>query len=177
MRPGYARRSYLTSLQLSWGVKPPQTSMHKTLIAFFLLTSLIGCRRQPSDGDMPAGWCDSVPPPVAANARRPVRVPDVVSRSDQAAVVGTVTEAGTARPLESVISLRSDSASGGLRRTMRTGYTDSLGGFALTDIVPGIYTLQFRSVSHHMADQRLLLRRGATDTVRIELRFFTCIGF
>jgi hypothetical protein len=151
--------------------------MHKTLTSVILLGSLIGCFRQPPVGDMPPGWCDSVPPPVPVNARRPARIPRVASRAEYSAIVGTVTEAGTALPLESIISLRPDSAADSLPHVVRTAYADSLGGFALGNILPGTYTLHFRSMSHHMADERLLLRRGVTDTVRTELRYFTCLGF
>ena len=105
------------------------------------------------------------------------RVPSVAPRSDRAAIVGTVSEAGTGRPLESAISLRSDSAASGSPTAARTSYTDSLGGFTLLSVSPGAYTIHFQSLGHVMAERHLVVRMGATDTVLAELQFFTCIGY
>jgi len=133
----------------------------------------------PDAMSMPA-VCDSAPPPLAAGAQhRAVRVPQVARATGRGTVVGTIVEAGSGQPLSygeaSLHRVATDSAVG--RPVGRPVMADSLGGFALTDLAPGAYTLRVRAISHRFEEHPVAVRAGAVDTVRVEMRYYSCHGY
>jgi hypothetical protein len=152
---------------LSFG-RRMRTSLLITLIA------AVACFKQPAIDVMtlPA-VCDTIPPARAAGVR--ARMPTVSIASDRGAVVGTAVEAGTSRPLAfsdtRLVSVDSPTLAAFL------AIADSAGGFVFRAIAPGTYTLRTRAVGHRVEEQRIDVRAGTIDTVRVALRYFTCIGY
>jgi hypothetical protein len=117
--------------------------------------------------------CDTIPP--NAFTVPPTRVPTVSTSGDRGAIVGTAVEAGTGRPLVSGDARLYPADSQSL--ALPPAFVDSVGGFALRDVAPGAYTLRIRAVSHRFEERRIGVRSGVIDTIRVALRYFTCVGY
>jgi Carboxypeptidase regulatory-like domain len=119
------------------------------------------------------GVCDTIPP--AAVAGPSAQLPTAAASRDHGAVVGTAVEAGTGRPLvQSFVSLYPMDSSA---RPPYAAGTDSLGGFVFRRLAPGTYTLRIRAIGHRLQDHQVDVRPGVVDTVRVALRYFTCVGY
>jgi hypothetical protein len=145
------------------------------LIGQTVVLAVAGCARRTSPNVMTlSGPCDSAPPSADSARHRTASIPGVPRSGERGTVVGTITETATDRPLwYGVASLR-NSANPAVALLAQA---DSLGGFALTDIPPGAYTLLIRAINHQYNERRIVLRPGGVDTIRAELRYHDCRGY
>ena len=128
--------------------------------------------------DIPA-VCDSVPEPLARG-----EVPGGVLPSHEASfegasvVLGVVTEARSGRALPSaLVALHRADSEAGQVRVGREIPTDAVGRFVFGPVPPGAYTLRVRAMRHWIDERSLLLRASAIDTVRVQMRYFRCVGY
>jgi hypothetical protein len=155
--------------------------MRLTAVALLVSGAAIaGCAAaQPPDVLQSAAVCDSVPEPLGTGAVPRGVLPSRDSTPERASVVlGVVTEMGSGRPLRSagVALFRVSTAS----RRDPVGQevpTDSAGGFVLGPVPPGAYTLRVRALRHRVDERPVVLRAGAADTVRVEMRYLRCAGY
>ena len=130
---------------------------------------------------IPAG-CDSTLRPVRPGERTRVALPADIAVTDSAgAIVGTVVQRGTGRPLAyagAALFLPGVPTAGEERRVAQLERpVDTLGGFAFRDVPPGRYTLRVRAVSHLPRELPLDVQAGRVDTLQLELRYFQCTGY
>jgi hypothetical protein len=148
-----------------------------SLLLVVAFSTACGHREELDVMTMPA-VCDSTLPPLPPGALAHVALPADVAASDSTgAIIGTVYERATARPMHAAASLlsaevRETRAVVGPERS-----TDSLGGFAFRDVPPGRYTLRVRALNHYMRELGILVRAGHVDTVRLDMQFFSCRGY
>jgi hypothetical protein len=139
-----------------------------------MLIAAAACFKQPAIDVMTvAPVCDTIPPAHVPGLA--ALLPTASTSSDRGAIVGTAIEAGTGRPLafSDTRLLAVDSRS----LAMPAAVADSNGGFVFRAIAPGEYTLRTRAVAHRVEEQRIGVRAGTVDTVRVVLRYVTCLGY
>ena len=135
------------------------------------------CARQHLVDYMSVMACGSVPPTSGAGVVP--RVPSSSPGSDRGAIVGTVSErkGGQAIPFgdATLIPIQASPLVGG--RKQLGVRVDSLGGFALSDVTPGSYTLRVRAINHPFDERRVEIQAGRVDTVRVAMRYYACTGY
>jgi len=140
---------------------------------------LYGCRRpEPVDVMMAPAVCDSVPPRLAPGERVGGQLPSGISATaDAGTVIGVVLQAQTERPLAGVtVSLRHIGSSLQSAPVARA-ISDGAGGFRLTPVRPGAYTLRMTTIGARARERPVTVRLGAIDTVRAEMVYMSCSGY
>lgn len=152
--------------------------MFRRAAAVLGVFALLGCRRGPELNVMrqPAA-CDTVPPQLAPGEASGGRVPRALVSAAEGVVVGTVTEAGTGRPLSSAGVTLFRGAGSERRQVGREVATDAAGGFALGSAVAGVYTLRVRAIQHTASERPVVLLGGVADTIHLRMRYFRCVGY
>jgi hypothetical protein len=122
--------------------------------------------------------CDSTQAEANPSEPGPMLPAVVRSVTDYAMVVGTAEEAASRHPFNaSPIDLYpADTLNAASRTRLRTG-TDKFGGFVFDSVPPGIYVIRGRFIAHQPAEQRVTVRAGSIDTVRLSLRRYVCYGY
>ena len=136
-----------------------------------VLAACTGSRPQSPDVMTQTGTCDTVPPSHDGPASR---VPAHHSTNPTyGIVVGAVSERGSGNALPfAMIDVRPDTA-----ETWGVGsLADSLGGFTLW-LSPGSYQLRTVAIAHRFPISHVTVQAAATETVRVSLRYYVCVGY
>jgi hypothetical protein len=104
--------------------------------------------------------------PQAKSAELPGFDHRSITSDSTAALVGTVVDSASGSPLERAqILLKSGTAS-----QPHYVFTDSRGGFVLSHLKPGKYSLLIRRLSYAFRADSLTMRAGKVDTLHTQLR-------
>jgi hypothetical protein len=145
-------------------------------LAGAVLAALAACVRPP--GAVPSdAACDTVPRPLGAGERR-AAIPraKLAAAPGRGALLGVIAEQGTDRPLAGQVRLEA-AAGGGAPATApepRTSATDDVGGFVLSGLPPGRYTLRATATGHRPGERLVEVRADAVDSARVELAYRAC---
>jgi hypothetical protein len=150
---------------------------HIVILVMVVGSTLVGCKSpKVIDAMSIAAVCDSTLPALDTSVHRPM-LPILEPSAKFAAVIGTMEEAGSTRPLRNG-AIDVTSAASGNRITGESGVpTDSLGGFALDSIAPGKYVVEARHIGYLPLERRVTLEAGRVDTLRFAIRRHSCIGY
>jgi len=147
--------------------------MTHSYLALILLVCACSARAQDAM-TLPAECSDEPPAWSGRGARLP---PSKIPSGDKGALLGTVSDRKTNRPLVgSLVLLYSREGSESTSRPREVG-VDSLGGFHLLDLSPGRYGLRISSIAYRPYEGELQVYAGRADTLRAALEYFYCSGY
>ena len=148
----------------------PQLAAVVTIAVF----TYAGCAHQrPIDAMYLNQGCDSITPPLRSTEHHAF-FPDIPRSSSvgTGTLIGVIAERDSDRPLSGIVYLSQST-----KTTPRRIQTNTEGHFVFLDIPPGTYEIRARLFGYRQVAHQINIRADAVDTVRMELRYFACIGY
>lgn len=140
-----------------------RTQVHRHAALGFLVIAVPACSRRQAN-TVPIGSCDTVSTVLTGP---PPRLPAFSFSSSAAAVVGTVQDRQTAVAVQgAVVQLRGSVA--------HDVGTDANGGFSVSDLPSGDYTVSVVRVGYDAVRDSIRLTGGRVDTVRYAMQYRSC---